>query len=331
MSAAEAAAYSSNNIGTLPTLNMFSADKFRAFTNQVTSQVTPFAARSQQWIKEQTGSVGEKTELPHDYLELEVRVDALKATHQKLLAATSQYTNEAYDYPPNVKESFQDLGKSIGEKVNLLSKASNAAEAQAALTAPPSAKPQPKTFPHAIARAALAGSQDIATATPQGSTEPDPLSQGLEKFAIAQEKVGEARLDQDEKIQSRFLAGWSTTLNQGLKSADKSRTAVQNARLALDAAKSRAGAGGKHEESYTEAQRAAIEQAEDTFVEKVDEATSVMRNVLDTPEPLRNLSELVRAQAEYHARAAEILEEVSKNIGDIQMEQESNWRKARDQ
>ena len=118
MSAAEAAAYSSNNIGTLPNLNMFSADKFRAFTNQVTSQVTPFAARSQQWIKEQTGSVGEKTELPHDYLELEVRVDALKATHQKLLAATSQYTNEAYDYPPNVKESFQDLGKSIGEKVS---------------------------------------------------------------------------------------------------------------------------------------------------------------------------------------------------------------------
>ena len=119
MSAAEAAAYSSNT-GT----TSFNMDftKFRAFTNQVTSQVTsqvtPFAARSQQWIKEQTGSVGEKTELPHDYLELEVRVDALKATHQKLLAATSQYTNEAYDYPPNVKESFQDLGKSIGEKVS---------------------------------------------------------------------------------------------------------------------------------------------------------------------------------------------------------------------
>lgn len=117
MSAAEAAAYSSN-IGTpsLPSLNM-DFTKFRAFTNQVTSQVTPFAARSQQWIKEQTGSVSEKTELPHDYLELEVRVDALKATHQKLLAATSQYTNEAYDYPPNVKESFQDLGKSISDKV----------------------------------------------------------------------------------------------------------------------------------------------------------------------------------------------------------------------
>lgn len=106
---------------------------------------------------------------------------------------------------------------------------------------------------------------------------------------------------------------------------------MQNARLQLDAAKGRAAAGGRHEESFTEQQRRAIEQAEDLFVEKVDEATSVMRNVLDTPEPLRNIAELVRAQAEYHARAAEILEDVSKNISDIQMEQESSYRKARDQ
>jgi len=305
-------------------------DKFFALTNQVSSVMTPFAARNQQWIREQTGNATEKTELPHDYTELEVRIDALKITHQKLLAATSQYTNEAYDYPPNIRESFNDLGKSISEKVNLLSKASSASEAQAAFTAPPSAKPQPKTFSHAIARASLTGSRDIAVATPQGSTVPDPLAQGLEKFAIAEEKVGEARLDQDEKIQNKFLAGWSATLNQSIKAADKARAAVQNARLQLDAAKSKAAAGGRHEESYTEAQRRAIESAEDLFVEKVDEATSIMRNVLDTPEPLRNLSELIKAQAEYHARAAEILEDVSKSINDLQMDQETEYRKARD-
>lgn len=214
-------------------------------------------------------------------------------------------------------------------QVNLLSKASSASEAQAAITAPPSAKPQPKTFAHAIARASLAGSQSLSMATPQGSTEPDPLAQGLEKFAIASEKVGEARLEQDEKIQGMFLAGWTTTLNQSLKAADKARSAVNTARLSLDAAKSRASAGGRHEESYTEQQRRAIEQAEDVFVEKVDEATSVMRNVLDTPEPLRNLAELAKAQMEYHQRAAQILEEVSGSIGDIQMEQEDNYRKAR--
>lgn len=93
-------------------------DKFKAFTSTVSSSVTPFAARSQQWFKEQTGNAEAQTELPHDYVELEVRIDALKATHQKLLAATSQYANEAYDYPPNMRESFQDLGKSIGEKAS---------------------------------------------------------------------------------------------------------------------------------------------------------------------------------------------------------------------
>lgn len=135
--------------------------------------------------------------------------------------------------------------------------------------------------------------------------------------------MGEARLDQDEKIQGKFLAGWSTTLNQSIKSADKARAAVQNARLQLDAVKSRTGGN-------TEEHNKALEQAEDVFVEKVDEATSVMRNVLDTPEPLRNLVELAKAQAEYHQRAADILEEVAKSVGDLQMEQETEWRKARD-
>lgn len=204
------------------------------------------------------------------------------------------------------------------------------AEAQQAMTAPPSAKPQPKTFSHAIARAALSGSQALSMATPQGSTVPDPLSQGLEKLAIAEEKVGIARLEQDEAIQGKFLAGWSATLNQNIKAADKARTAVTNARLQLDAAKLKASAGGRHEESYTEQQKRAIEQAEDLFVEKVDEATSVMRNVLDTPEPLRNIAEMVKAQAEFHAKANEVLEDVAREISEIQQEQEEGYRKARE-
>lgn len=114
---AEAEAYSST---TPSTVNTGAAmDKFRAFTSTVGSSISPFATRSQQWIKEQTGNAGEKTELPHDYVELETRIDALKATHQKILAATSQYANEAYDYPPNIRESFQDMGKSISDKVSV--------------------------------------------------------------------------------------------------------------------------------------------------------------------------------------------------------------------
>lgn len=239
-------------------------------------------------MKEQLGQAEDKTQLPPDYIELEKRVDALKQVHQKMLQVTSQFANEAYDYPANIRESFNDLGRTVTEKVQLLSSATSTAEAQAALTAPPSAKPQPKTFPHAIARASLASSQ-VLQQQHTGAGE-DPLSTALEKYALAQERVGEARLAQDSQIQSRFIAGWSTTLNTNLMFASRARKNVENSRLLLDAAKARSKAGawklpggkpaeGHDEESVAEEARVEIEQAEDEFVAQTEEAVGVMKNV----------------------------------------------------
>ncbi|KAH8691413.1 BAR domain protein [Talaromyces proteolyticus] len=302
-------------------------DKLQAFGKNFNAQFTPFAARTSQFVKEQLGTADEKTQLPDEYIELEKRVDALKQVHQKLLSVTSQYSNEAYDYPPNIRESFNDLGRTIGEKVQLLSHASSPAEAQAALTAPPSAKPQPKTFNHAIARASLAGSQLIAQST-HGE---DPLAVALEKYALALEKVGEARLAQDGQIQSRFLAGWNTTLNTNLTFAAKARRNVENSRLTLDSIKAgkKAAAHGDLD-NLTEDARVEIEQAEDEFVGQTEEAVSVMKNVLDTPEPLRNLADLIAAQLEYHKRAYEILSELAPVVDGLQVEQEANYRKSRE-
>lgn len=120
--------------------------------------------------------------------------------------------------------------------MTLLSHASTPAEAQAAFTAPPSAKPQPKTFNHALARASLASSQ-LLSQTQSSQASEDPLATALEKYALAEEKVGDARLSQDAQIQSRFLAGWSTTLNTNLQFAAKARKAVENSRLTLDSIK----------------------------------------------------------------------------------------------
>lgn len=223
-----------------------------------------------------------QTELPQDYLELEKRVEALKSAHLKMLSVTSQYTNESYDYPPNLRESFNDLGRTISEKAALLSSASSPAEAQAAFTAPPSAKPQPKTFNHAIARAALASSQMLHT-TNTGSTKEDPLAAALEKYAIAEEKVGEARLNQDAQIQSRFLAGWSTTLNTNLKFATNARKAVESARLSLDASKGKGGSSDGSGGVQSEGMRAEVEKKEDEFVAQTEEAEGVMKNVSLTP------------------------------------------------
>ncbi|KAI9843214.1 MAG: hypothetical protein M1838_002727 [Thelocarpon superellum] len=318
-------------------------DRVQAFGKNFTASISPFATRTQQYVKEQLGQAEEKTQLPPDYIELEKRVDALKQVHQKMLQVTSQYSNEAYDYPPNIRESFGDLGRTITEKAQLLGQATSPAEAQAALTAPPTAKPQPKTFNHAIARASLAGSSLLQQHRPGASD--DPLATALEKYAIAQEQVGQARLAQDAQIQSRFLAGWSTTLNTNLMFATRARKSVENARLLLDAAKAKAKNGGAgwnlpgqagarkdgHEDgTVSEEARVEIEQAEDEFVGQTEEAVGVMQNVLDTPEPLRNLAELIAAQVEYHKKAYEILSELAPVVDGLQVEQEAGYRKNRD-
>jgi hypothetical protein len=176
----------------------------------------------------------------------------------------------------------------VTEKVQLLSSATSPAEAQAALTAPPSAKPQPKTFSHAIARASLASSQLLQ----QHNAGEDPLSTALEKYALASERVGEARLAQDAQIQSRFLAGWNTTLNTNLMFATRARKSVENSRLMLDSAKARSKSGnwklpgqagaktdGHDDENLAEEARVEIEQAEDEFVGQTEEAVGVMKNV----------------------------------------------------
>lgn len=119
----------------------------------------------------------------------------------------------------------------------------------------------------------------------------DPLATALEKYALAQERVGEARLAQDAQIQSRFLAGWNTTLNTNLTFATRARKAVEKARLTLDSVKSRVkgttwkigGIAGREEhptseELPAEAQEE-IEKAEDEFVTQTEEAVGVMKNV----------------------------------------------------
>ncbi|KAH8879678.1 hypothetical protein GQ53DRAFT_671506 [Thozetella sp. PMI_491] len=311
-------------------------DTFKGLQKSLTTfggQITPFASRTFQYTKEQLGQADDKTQLPPDYIDLEKRVDALKAVHQKMLAVTSQYSSEAYDYPPNIKETFQDLGRTVSEKVTLLSSATSPAEAQAALTAPPTAKPQPKTFAHAIARASLASSQTLHQQH-TGAGE-DPLATALEKYALAMERVGESRLAQDAQIQSRFLAGWNTTLNTNLMFATRARKNVEKSRLTLDAVKTRVKgntwkiATSPRAETHEEAElspeaQEEIEKAEDEFVTQTEEAVGVMKNVLDTPEPLRNLAELIAAQVEYHKKAQEILSELAPIIDGLQVEQEAS-------
>lgn len=52
--------------------------------------------------------------------------------------------------------------------------------------------------------------------------------------------------------------------------------------------------------------------------------------VLDTPEPLRNLADLIAAQLEYHKKSYDILSELAPYIDQLQVDQEAEYRKSRD-
>lgn len=122
------------------------------------------------------------------------------------------------------------------------------------------------------------------------------MATALEKFALAEERVGEARLAQDAQIQSRFLAGWNTTLNTNIMFATRARKGVEKSRLTLDAAKAKSKgntwkipvpAVAAAQQSHTEAHdeeispeaQEEIEKAEDEFVTQTEEAVGVMKNV----------------------------------------------------
>ncbi|KAK9472475.1 BAR domain-containing family protein [Dipodascopsis tothii] len=295
-------------------VNSLNMDSVNQSLRGISASFQPFAKRTGRLIQEKLGNADEITELPQEYVDLEKRVDALKTIHLKMLSVTSQYANEGYDYPPNLRESFADLSRNVTERVQSLSQAQSASEAQAALTRAFS-KSAPKTFNHAISRAALASAHQLDIS--------DPLGIALEKYALAQEKVGEARLAQDALISSRFNAALSTTLSTSLKFADKARRNVNNARLTLDAAKTAAKTARPEKQ---DAARVEVEQAEDEFVAATEEAVSVMKNVLDTPQTLRNLADLIAAQLAFHRTALELLSELAPEVDQLQVEQDAKFR-----
>ncbi|BFZ55298.1 hypothetical protein PYCC9005_002338 [Savitreella phatthalungensis] len=293
----------------------FKLDGLRELGNKV----SPLAQQARQFVSEQVGQNVEKTELPEEYLELEKKVDALKASHQKLLAVTQQYSKESYDYPTNLRETGAELITSITQRANDLASATSTAEAQAAVTrAGP--KGVPKTLSHALGRASLSSAESLGASDPYGSA--------LSKYAIASEKLGEARLAQDSAINTHFNAAMGTTLNTSLAFAGRARRQVYQTRLALDAAKTSARSARPEKADQA---RHEVEKAEDEFVAAVEEATSVMKGCLASPEPISNLVDLVQAQHEYHKRAADILASLVPEIESSKSTKEAEFRESRAQ
>lgn len=270
------------------------------------------------------------TELPQEYKDLEARVDSLRAAHLSLLKITKVYDTETYDYPVQVQESISELSQNIGYNLTSFA-ATNLKGTNLPVPASPTQPPQHhhKTLPHALARAATAAATSISgpanAAAPAESG--DKLGKALALYANGWERVAAARLDQDDAIITNFLAPWQQTLNTSITLALKARQAVQVSRLELDAAKQ---ALKNANPSKQEQARLEVENAEDDLVQKTEVAITLMKTVLENPEPIKNLNELAKSQLIFFSTAAEALSAVQGEIEELSVAAEGDYRKSRD-
>ncbi|KAF9267264.1 hypothetical protein L218DRAFT_856614 [Marasmius fiardii PR-910] len=280
---------------------------------------------SVQATKERLGQVApeEITELPQEYKDLESRVDALRSVHLSLLKCLNLlqvYESEAYDYPVQIQESISEMSTSIGVGIT------NFAATNLKGTSIPAPNPvvpkeaQHKTLPHALGRAATTAA--LALQETSGGTD-DKLGKALALYAGGYDKIAAARLYQDSTIRANFLHPWQQTLNTSINVAMKARQAVRVSRLELDAAKQTLKNANP---SRQEQARLEVENAEDDLVQKTEVAITLMKTVLENPEPIKNLNELVKAQLVFFAAAAETLQAAQGEIEELSVAAEGEYR-----
>ncbi|WFD36622.1 hypothetical protein MCUN1_003507 [Malassezia cuniculi] len=309
----------------------------------LTSSVAPlghqishrFGALNQQ-AREHFGGADDITELPEEYRQLEHRVDALKAAHAALVRTVKTYENEAYDYPHHLQDSVTHSAQTLTH--TLSSWAAAATKGGVAPPAQAAAAPQgPRTLSHALSRAAAAAAIDLgasgaaveANRGETASTNENKLGELLQQFAVVHDAVGSARLEQDAAIVHNFLVVWNAFGSQ-IQLALKARHAVRDARLHLDSRrqvlKSAEQSGNS---ARIESVRTEVEHAEDTLVSATEEAISLMKTVLENPEPIKGLAQLVNAQLEYHRKAAESLAKLQADMAGVVTSVEAEFRDSR--
>jgi len=260
-----------------------------------------------QWSQEKLGTAEEVTELPAEYRDLEKRMDAIRELHWKLYRLGYVFQHPSFVHP----------APAMTERVTSFTH--NLQQFALGPDQPVSDEPdQPKNLPQALAQICKDGAKKVTT--------DDPLGAALQKYAQTMDKVGEEELAMCKDVTDKTVVPLSATLNTTIHRAMQARKKVQNTRLRLDAAKARFKAA-LPERQHTI--RSEVETIEDDFVSTVEEALKYMKAVLEDPEPLRNLADLVAAQLAYYKKAHELLQEIAPEIDEMQVTQEALYRNSR--
>ncbi|EEB93317.1 hypothetical protein MPER_08045, partial [Moniliophthora perniciosa FA553] len=230
------------------------------------------------------------------------------------------YESEAYDYPVQIQESIAELSTSIGAGITNFA-ATNLKGTNIPAPSPVAPKEaQHKTLPHALGRAATTAAKALQDANVSSD---DKLGKGLALYAAGVRQnfccaspSGCCHPDQlsspmaaDSKLPRSIVAIEGTSKLSGRLELDAEKQTLKNANP-----------------SRQEQARLEVENAEDDLVQKTEVAITLMKTVLENPEPLKNLNELAKAQLMFFAAAAESLSGVQGEIEELSVAAEGEYR-----
>lgn len=122
---------------------------------------------------------------------------------------------------------------------------------------------------------------------------------------------------------AKFVQPWSSTLNMNIQFAFKARKQVQTAKMALDSSKMRLKQSKPERLGQSQVE---MQEAEEVYNAALSDALHKMRLVVDSPEPLRNLSDLVTAQMNYHSACFETLKALAPDMEELFATQQALFR-----
>ena len=278
-------------------------------TQELSTNLPTIAQSTQRLVQEKFGRVTDISQLPQEYLELEKKIDTLKLIYDHFLKITSIYENESYDYPKFIKDSVNDLSKTISTKIVDLSHATSTSEAQNILLSPGPVK-DPMTLNYALSKVALTSSELINQSSTNLSPQETQMSSILLSFSNLQTQIAQARIQQDTLIKTKFNKKLRESLKLDIERANRARKEVTNKRLEYDVARTKLMNAKPEKEASLRVQ---MESLEDQFAQVTEHATIVMQEVLANSDFLFDLQSLVNAQLSYFEMSTKYLKDFVEN------------------
>ncbi|KAI5951664.1 hypothetical protein KGF54_004739 [Candida jiufengensis] len=309
-------------------------DQFKESIQQTTNKINDQLKQVQNLANINNNNNIEISELPPDYLQLEINCDLLLKLYTDLITFTNEtYNDVSYDYPPanytinKIRDAH--VGDMISSKFNQLKNVSSPQElekvllgtnednSKADITIQPTSPDLPKTLFGHLSEILSKHSQELT----KQSTQSDEINSNKLSFILMQisstyHEIGSSRLEQDQKIMNQLNQELVDILNKQFIKVNELRKKVYLTRSQFDQLRF------KYE--TTDPENEELISKEDELVGATELAVIEMKKILKPSKNVNLLKVLVQAQKEYFEFGSKKLGDLLTNLDKVSKEVEKD-------